>query len=181
MNEANWAEAGANGSLYPSIWRRLAAMIYESLLVAAILIAAGFFAGGATHKFGGWERWLFQLYLVVVLGVYFVWCWCGGGRTLAMKAWRLRLYSREGRRLELGRAIWRYALALFAFGTGAVSLMLMREHAQQWSTWALLAPAAITVLWALIDREKQFLHDRMAGTKMILEPKVESRESRVET
>jgi uncharacterized RDD family membrane protein YckC len=161
----------APGVVYPSIWRRLAAMVYESLLIAAILVGAGFAAGGASHRFEGWERWLFQLYLVGILGIYFIWCWRRGGRTPAMSAWRLRLFTSNGARLGLGRAVWRYSLALFAFGTGAVSLMLMRDHAREWGTWLALAPAVITVLWALVDGQRQFLHDRMAGTRMVLEPK----------
>ena len=88
-------------------------------------------------------RLLFQAYLFVVLGIYFVWCW-SRGRTLPMQTWRMRIVRRDGAPVEVTRAALRYALAwisTMAFGAG--------------------------FLWAWIDRDRQFLHDRLAGTRIV--------------
>jgi len=74
-----------------------------------------------------------------VLGAYFIWCWLRGGQTLAMKAWRIRLEGVSPR-----NALLRFLLAL------------------------LLVPTGISILWALFDRDRQFLHDRLAGTRLVL-------------
>ena len=167
-------------AVYPSLWRRLAAMLYEALLVAALLMVATFVAGGATHKLAGWELFAFRLYLLGVLAVYFVWCWRRGG-TLAMKAWKLRLVNRDGAKASFSQALLRFAYAAFALGLGVVGLMMMRQHAREWTTWALLSPGVVAIVWALFDADKQFLYDRLAGTRLVLLKKVESRASSVES
>lgn len=90
-------------------------------------------------------RPLFQIYLVALAGVYFAWQWRHGGQTLAMKTWRLRVVTREGGPLTWPSAARRYLFALC--GT-------------------LLA--GVGFLWALVDRERQFLHDRLAGTCIVM-------------
>jgi uncharacterized RDD family membrane protein YckC len=165
MSESPAASAAA---VYPSVWRRLAAMIYEAFLALANLIVAGFLSGAATHKFEGAAKSLFGLLLVLVLGAYFVLCWRRGSQTLAMKAWRLRVVEASGEKLSLRRAVLRYVYAALSIGLGVVGAFLLRQNAHEWHTWALLAPACITVLWALVDRDKQFLHDRLAGTRLVL-------------
>lgn len=143
-------------------------MLYESLLVAAILIVAGFAFGAATHKLEGGAQWVFRFYLLTVLGAYFVLCWARGGRTLAMKAWRLRLHGADGARIGWSRAALRFLLALAMLGTTLVGLLLMRDRPQDWRVWLLLLPGLFSVLWALWDRDRQFLHDRLAGTRIAL-------------
>ena len=120
-------------------------MLYESLLVFAIAFVAGLiFSAAAGGDISGAARHVFQLYLFGVLGAYFVWCWRHGGQTLPMKTWRLRLLSADGTPVSTARAMVRYALA-----------------------WPSLALAGAGILWALFDRERQFLHDRLAGTRIV--------------
>ena len=125
--------------------RRLAAMLYESLLLAAVLFIAAFiFVSVARTPPHGAARTIFQLYLLFVAGGYLLWFWLHGGQTLAMKTWRIRLVSADGTRLGLTRALLRLLLAL-----------------------AGLALFGISIVWALVDRDRQFLHDRLAGTRLI--------------
>lgn len=128
------------------IGRRLAAMLYEAMLLFAILFFAGLvFHGAASGLLGGWSRHVFQAYLFLVMGLYLVWCWTRGGQTLPMKAWKLRLVRVDGAPVAAGQAILRYLLAwasLLAFGAG--------------------------YLWALFDRDGQFLHDRLLGTRIVM-------------
>lgn len=129
-----------------SLARRLLALLYEALLLLALLLAGSVpFVMVAPHADRVVARPLFQLYLVALTAAYFVWQWRHGGRTLAMKTWRLRLVTREGGPLTLRHAAARYVIGL------AGTLLL---GAGFW--------------WALLDREGLFLHDRAAGTKIIM-------------
>ncbi len=117
-------------------------MGYEAILLFAVAFFAAwifFFASGGREALAGWPRLALQLFIAAVLAAYFLWCWLRGGQTLAMKAWRIRLEPVSPR-----RALLRFLLAL------------------------LLVPTGISLLWALVDRERQFLHDRLAGTRLVL-------------
>ena len=129
----------------PALARRLASLLYEALLVVALMFIATFpflaFFGDATH---GWRRHLLQAWIVFVVGAYFVWFWTRGGQTLPMKTWRMRLVRQDGAPVGTARAIHRYVVAIL--GSAALGLGF---------------------LWALVDRDRQFLHDRLAGTAII--------------
>ncbi len=163
-------DAGRAGMPLPaaSLARRLAAMAYESLVVVAILLVASLpFAGAATGRLEGAARHLFQAYLILVLGLYFVWCWRRGGQTLPMKAWRLRLVDRRGGSPPTHRAMLRYALAALALGSSAVALLVLWRHSRTLGGLLALAPGLATILWSLVDGDRQFLHDRLAGTRIV--------------
>jgi uncharacterized RDD family membrane protein YckC len=126
--------------LTPSLARRLASMLYEAFLVFAVAFFAAwvfFFASGGRDATRGWLRMELQLFILVVLAAYFLWCWLRGGQTLAMRTWRIRLVD-----VTPGRAVLRFVLALF------------------------LLP--LSIVWVLVDRDRQFLHDRLAGTRLII-------------
>lgn len=130
----------------PGIWRRLAAAVYDALLLLAVLFVAAFVF---LFIFGSAEapprRLLFQLYLLAVCATYFLWFWTHGGQTLAMRTWHLRLVDIGGGKVGIGQAALRFVLA----GLGLALL-----GAGWW--------------WALFDRDRCFLHDRFAGTRLVL-------------
>jgi len=126
--------------------RRLASMLYESLLLFGVAFFGTWlfqFAAG-TLVIDGWRLAMLQLFLVALFATYFLWCWLRGGQTLAMKTWRIRLVSKDGHRnLAPRAALLRFIAAL------------------------LLVPTLLGILWALVDRDRQFLHDRLAGTRLV--------------
>lgn len=129
----------------PGILRRLTSMLYETLLLTAVLFIAGFVFTAAFHSpLPPVLRFVFQLYLLLVTAFYFIWYWLHGGQTLPMKTWHLRIVSTDGRPLGLKQACLRFLLALISVGLG------------------------FGILWALFDRERLFWHDRMAGTKVVI-------------
>ncbi len=143
-------------------------MAYESLVVLAILLVASFaFTGAATSRLEGPVRHLFQAYLVLVLGLYFVWCWRRGGQTLPMKAWKLRVVRRDGAPLDTARAVLRYLLAAAALGSSAAAAVALWREPGAALAWLALNPGPLTLLWSLVDADGQFLHDRLAGTKIV--------------
>jgi len=133
----------------PALGRRLASGVYELLILAALAMVATFpFLAVFGDSTQGWRRHVLQVWLLVVAGAYFAWFWTRGGQTLPMKTWRIRLVRADGAGVGLWRAIHRYviaALGLFSLGLGF---------------W-----------WALVDRDRQFLHDRLAGTALVDVPK----------
>jgi uncharacterized RDD family membrane protein YckC len=129
----------------PGIGRRLLSMLYESLVVFAIAFFASLaFYGAADGRLSGGTRLVFQLYLFLILGIYFIACWSRGGRTLPMQTWRMRVVRDDGLSVGVGRAALRYALA-----------------------WPSLLVFGVGFFWAFLDRDRQFLHDRLAGTRII--------------
>lgn len=129
----------------PGFWRRIISLVYEFLLLLAVLFIASFiFHLIFSDTKAVYFKPLFQFYLLVIMGYYFIWFWTHGGQTLAMQTWKMRIVTAEGSGLTKKQAITRYLLALicnFFFGLG--------------------------IIWALFDRDHQFLHDRLAGTRII--------------
>jgi uncharacterized RDD family membrane protein YckC len=123
----------------------MASGVYELLLLTALtFIAIMPFLAVLGDSTQGWRRHALQVWIAVVCGVYFVSFWTRGGQTLPMKTWRLRVVRWDGAPIGVPRAIHRYVIALLGF-----------------------AAAGVGFLWALVDRDGQFLHDRLAGTAII--------------
>ena len=123
---------------------RLLSLAYEGVLLFGILFVASYlFVGLARDAQTGMPRLVFQVYLLAVCGAYYVFCWARSGQTLPMKTWRIHLVTEQGKPLAVGRAFQRYLLAVPSVLSG------------------------IGVLWALVDRDRQFLHDRLAGTRIV--------------
>lgn len=142
----NGASAPPPSDAAPGLLRRLASMLYESILLFAVWFVAVwlFQFAAATLDIVGWRRHLLQVFILAVFALYFLYCWLRGGQTLAMKTWRIRVVAKKGHaRLAPKAALLRFLYAL------------------------LLVPTIIGILWALVDRDRQFLHDRLAGSLLI--------------
>ena len=61
-----------------------------------------------------------------------------------MKTWRIRVVTRDGGALSVSVALRRYLLALISLGV-----------------------CGLGFAWALVDKDRQFLHDRLAGTRLV--------------
>lgn len=133
------------GGSEPRFWRRMLALSYESLLLLGVWFIAAFlfhlFFRDTTAEY---FKPLFQFYLLIVGGIYFIWFWTHGGQTLAMQTWKLRLVSENGGKVTTQQAMVRYLMAVVGISFLGLGL-----------------------LWALFDRNRQFLHDRVAGTRII--------------
>jgi len=119
-------------------------LVYEGILLFGILFVSSYaFLSIAREAQSGWHRALFQAYLLCVCGAYFVFCWTRTGQTLALKTWRMRIITEDGQPLTLSRALWRYLLSIPGMLSG------------------------ISLIWAAFDKDRQFLHDRLAVTRIV--------------
>jgi uncharacterized RDD family membrane protein YckC len=154
----------------PTLLRRMACMVYESTLVFGIAMGAGLvFSISAGMRNGMDERRpLLLTFLVVVLGIYFVWCWVRG-QTLAMKTWGIRVVDRNGRPLGQMRALFRYACCwLWVLPPLAFVAPLKMSAAGMGA--AVLGWIALLALASNFQPQHQFWHDVLAGTRLIPAP-----------
>jgi uncharacterized RDD family membrane protein YckC len=156
-----------NNIATPSLKRRLASMLYEAMLVFAILFASALlFSVLLEQRHALYLRHALLAWLFFVVGAYFIWLWTHGGQTLAMKTWKVRLVGKDGQPVRFWRAALRYLLTWLWFVPGLALAWLLGAKA-----WMLiLIPIANVVAWALaiyLDPQRQFLHDRLAGTRLI--------------
>ena len=132
----------------PGLRRRIASMAYESLLLLGVLSISFMLP----HLAIGMAfdtvlpGWALIGHVFLVLGAYFLWYWHHGGQTLAMQTWKIRLSTPSGAQPSLSRLTLRDVLA------GPCVLYL-----------------GAGLFWALFDRDRQFLHDRLAGTRMVFD------------
>jgi len=124
-------------------------MLYESLVVFAVLLIGFLLPQILLSAYGlGMSNKMLWLYVLALLMLYFVWFWMHGGQTLPMKTWKLRLAGANGEALRPLQAILRYLAA-----------------------WPSILFCGIGVFWAIFDKDRQFLHDRIAGTRIIFTDK----------
>ena len=129
----------------PGLGRRLASMLYEGLVVFAVLLIGFLLPQILLSAYGlGLTNRLMWLHILLLLMLYFVWFWMNGGQTLPMKTWKLRLTGANGQALRPLQAVLRYLAA-----------------------WPSILFFGIGILWALLDKDRQFLHDRIAGTSIV--------------
>jgi uncharacterized RDD family membrane protein YckC len=116
------------GVQFASAKRRLLSMIYDGLLLAAVLfIAMAIFIPIAESA--GIERGhpLFKVYFLLVCFLFYAGFWTHGGQTLGMKTWKIKLVHENGQPISWGQALLRYMTALPAWLVilvGATTLLL---------------------------------------------------------
>ncbi len=136
----------------PGLLRRLGAIVYDSMLVIAVVfVAFGLLYLSLALGFGlvdindtGQYKYLFFAYMLVVAVGFHIWFWTHGGQTLGMRTWSMKLFSEDGGKVSTRQALVRYLVAVFsllAFGLG--------------------------FLWSLFDKEKRSWHDMASGTRLV--------------
>lgn len=137
-----------------SVLRRFGAMLYDTLLIVALLMVVTAlllpFTGGEAltqDRLGVFELAYRVLLLAIVVG-FFGWFWTRRGQTLGMTAWRLQLRRVDGEAITWGDVFKRLAAALVA-----------------------LLPLGLGYFWIWIDRDHLAWHDRWTNTRVVVLPK----------
>ena len=127
-----------------SLGRRFGAIVYDSLLVLAVLflgtlpfVAA---AGGEPVEPG---NRLYQVTILLLCYVFFVGFWSAYGRTLGMQSWRVRIETMEGKKPGVRRSSIRFFAALLSW-----------------------LPAGLGFWWQVFDPDGLAWHDRLSGTRL---------------
>jgi uncharacterized RDD family membrane protein YckC len=135
------------------VWRRLAAVCYDLLLVAALLfcftlVVLAMRLGEAVPP----GSWWFPFALIGVAMAFFCGFWVHGGQTVGMRAWRIRVVRDDG-----GALGWPRATARFAAGIVAA------------------LPAGLGLWWSVFDGRNRAWHDRWTGTRVVRVPAAQKR------
>ncbi len=134
----------------PGLVRRLAAIVYDTILLAAVLLVAVALVTFSLEMGLGYDldptNPLYRIYLLLISVSFFVWFWIRGGQTLGMRVWHLRVVRHDGQPLELKDALLRYVAALLSWGV-----------------------CGLGFLWIVVDREQLAWHDRISKTRLVLE------------
>jgi len=166
------ADTSGDSLKTPSIPRRMACWLYEGMLMFGVVFLAGYLFSTLTQTRHALDnRHMQQAFLFVVFGIYFVWFW-SKGQTLAMKTWHIRVVDREGKAITQARALVRYALSWLWFLPPLAAAELFHLSGPE---VGVLLPGWIAI-WAILSRfhpQRQFLHDAMAGTRLIHHKPVE--------
>lgn len=138
------------------LWRHVFAMLYDTLLVVPLFMAAAAVwvaILGPTQSIDEpavpaplqWLTW------VVILTSFFGIFWRRAGQTLGMQAWRIQLVSDSAAALTWRQVIKRVLGALLA-----------------------ALPLGLGYLWRYVSPQKRYWHDTWSGTHLILLPKRDS-------
>ena len=121
-----------------ALWRRLAAMLYDSLLVLAIWIIVAFvvlsaFGINEASTIDGNVVVLAPLYkntlfaaMLISSYLFFGWFWTHSGQTLGMQAWRIKVQNSDGTAISWMQTLQRYTSApfsLLALGLGYLCML----------------------------------------------------------
>ena len=143
-------------------------MLYEGVLLFGVLMLSGWLYSSLTqqrHALQG--KTGLQAFLFVVLAMYFVWFWTHGGQTVAMKTWRLRVVTADGRPLGQGRALARYVLSWLWFVPSLLAVYLAGLHGGLAIGGTLVAGMAAYAAVSRLHPDRQFLHDALCGTRLV--------------
>lgn len=136
--------------------RRIAAMLYDALLVAALLFMATvpFIAirGGDPVEAG--DNLVYRTVLAAVVFAFFVGFWSRSGRTLGMQSWGLQLETADGQIPSVATASLRFFAALLSW-----------------------LPLGLGFLWQIWDPDKLTWHDKLSNTRVVYYPRKKKSDS----
>jgi len=174
---------GEVGGTIAGFGRRIGSSGYEAVLLAAILIAVGFALlpvvtpssepapavspSRTLYFMAPWARLLSGAVVLAVAATYCAWLWSGGRRTLAMRTWRLALTTENGNDLGVGRALVRFAACLVGPAAAVIAFIALQPWGQ--GRWAAVL-LTLNYAWAMVDPDRPFLQDRVAGTRLVFRP-----------
>ena len=126
------------------LFRHLIITLYDSLLLCAVLILAGWLVLPLTHAK---NSAIYSFYLFCVCFVYFGWQWRRGG-TLAMQTWHVTIQTIDQQPLTWWQAWLRFSVALLSWGC-----------------------LGLGFLWQLWDKQHRSWQDIASGTYLSYQPK----------
>lgn len=169
MQQNTFLSTPPNTLVYPGRLRRFACMMYEGVLLFGVVFLAGYAFDTLTQSRDAMMlRHVRQFVLFMAIGIYFVLSWHRRGQTLPMKTWNVRLSDTSGKTPGMGRLIARYMLI---WPIPLLSMLAVYAGARYTGYAAadlfmVFTPFTLFI-WTWFDPDKQFLHDRLLGTRLV--------------
>jgi len=121
----------------PGLFRRLAVIVYDLLLLIAVLFLATLialpFQENNTFQPNSWP---FSVYFLVVSFIFYAWFWTTGGQTLGLVSWKLRVVSIDGSTISWKQAAIRFIVAILSWGV-----------------------LGLGILWMIVNKDRLMWHD----------------------
>ena len=152
----------------PGVARRMAAFVYEGVLLFGVVFVAGFVYSTLTrqdHALRGQTG--LQVVVFAVLALYFVTFWSRGGQTVAMRAWHVRLVTSDGAAVTRWRALARYLLSWLWFAPALLAARVAGLHSAAEIFTLMVVGVLVYAALAFMHPQRQFLHDALSGTRLI--------------
>ena len=142
-------KSGQDVTSTPGFFRRLAAQIYDTFLLIAILILAnGFLYLLATGELIRDYQLVQRIYLVTISFLFYGWFWTHGGQTLGLRAWKIKVLTLDQKPISWKHALLRFTTAIFSWGF-----------------------LGLGFLWVLLNKNGYSWHDYLSKTTLFFEPK----------
>jgi uncharacterized RDD family membrane protein YckC len=152
----------------PTLRRRLAAFLYEGVLLFGLVMVVGLIYSIAVDQRHGLQgRQGMMAVQFLALSAYFMWMWTHGGQTLALKTWQLRLVTPQGGPIAPLRALLRYLTSWLWFIPPLLLTWLAGWHDKGSITAAVLGWMVLYAALTWVLPSRQFLHDVISGTRVI--------------
>jgi uncharacterized RDD family membrane protein YckC len=147
-------------------------MVYEAFLLLAVeMLAVGVYLFATQNRHTPAYEHGLKFFLFLVTAAYFIHFWTDSGHTLAMKTWRIKLVKLGFARVPLRAAALRYLLAWGWFLPALAVCYLFKLTGKTEVSAALVIGVVAWGMTAFLDKDRQFLHDKLAGTRLISLPK----------
>jgi len=147
---------------------RLAASAYDAAIFFGVAFVAFIPVAMATHFIGAIPGWVKTMLLASLAYAYFVGFWVRSGATTGMQPWRLRVaMATNGDLPGLAAATLRFfTLAATWTCLGITIFHVMTGHAAGLVFFIASAIPAISLICMGVTRQRQALHDLIAGTSV---------------
>jgi uncharacterized RDD family membrane protein YckC len=149
-------------------WRRTGALFIDWIILAIVCCLLGFFFGESFLRMGGWERFIgfaIALFYFVPLNSRL-----GAGRTIGKRALGIRVVSRTGEPLSVGRSFVRAFVLLLPFfvnGAPIPMALLQSGRAIVFGEIVFGLGLSISYLIAFNTKTRQSLHDLVVGSYVV--------------
>ncbi|UYM16600.1 RDD family protein [Endozoicomonas euniceicola] len=133
------------------LWRRLAAMIYDTFLVISLILLVGFLNLGILKLIYGIDQLqqmtdngqfldspALHVALYLTIFSFFGYFWTRRGQTLGMQAWRLHVLNENGTRISAKQALMRFLVAIPSVLAGCIGVIwvLWDKNKKSWQDYA---------------------------------------------
>jgi len=142
-------EASFSGSTLqpcPGFWRRLAAAIYDLILLIAVFFVAIALLLPLTSGEAITCKPCLYVYLLTISFLFYGWFWTHGGQTLGLKAWKIRVLTLDQKPINWNQAFIRFSVALLSWGMFGLGF-----------------------LWILFDKNRCGWHDHLSQTAVFFD------------